>query len=172
MSVFEVNIRRQIRCRARRWPALALAVGLAWACLTCAAQAQTQIIINQLDDISLGTWSGSGNMTGNSKHCVGTSPNNRNYLITATGSGAAAAFTITNGTTPLAYTVSYKERGSAAWTDLTSGVASGPYQGWRLDRCQAGRERQRVRVRFFAANLIAATAGTYNGTLYLLVAPQ
>lgn len=111
-------------------------------------------------------------MTGRDNHCVGTTPNNRLYNITVTGSGTGGAFTVTNGTTPLAYQVAYRQRNNQSWTVLTAGSSSGPYQGWRLDRCNQGRTRQQVRVRFFAADLIAATAGAYSGKLYLLVAPQ
>lgn len=128
------------------------------------------IIINQLEDFSLGTWSGSGNMVLTLNHCVG--PTSTQYRITARGSGSGGAFTLTNGISQLAYGVQYAGR-TGGFATLTAGVPRTGLTGDTQAQCTGlTRESERLRITITAANLTAATAGTYSGSLTLTVAPE
>ena len=133
--------------------------------------AQATIIVNQLDDTAMGTWSGTGDMVRTMNHCVGTSPTGL-YRVTATGSGAGGAFTLSNGSDTLAYQVEFAGR-TGGFVALTAGVARSGFNGDTQAQCTGlSRQSERVRITISAANLAAAPAGTYAGTLTLTVAPE
>lgn len=127
------------------------------------------IQISNLNDINLGTWSGSGDMTGNDENCVWSTT--RGYNLTATGSGAANAFTITDGSNTIAYSV--------AWDDVdtndqavTSGDALAGQATDALTTNCLGGDTANVTVTVAEADAAAAPAGSYSGTLTLVVAPE
>ena len=153
----------------RRVGALAWMVGL-WMAINIQPAIGQTIIINQLEDFSLGTWSGSGNMVLTLNHCVG--PTSAQYRITARGSGSGGAFTLTNGISQLAYSVQYAGR-TGGFATLTAGVPRTGLAGDTRAQCTGlTRESERLRITITAANLTAATAGTYSGSLTLTVAPE
>ena len=120
---------------------------------------------------------GTGDITGSSTACVyrngaGT------YEVNATGSGAANAFTIQDAA-PTPTTVAY----TVAWDDDVSGAAAaGVTSGTPLtgqtgadtvsDSCATGGANAFVEITIPRASLVAAPAGTYNGTLTLEIAPE
>lgn len=133
--------------------------------------AQATIVVNQLDDMPMGTWSGAGDMVRTMNHCVGTSPIGL-YRVTATGSGAGGAFTLSNGSSTLAYQVEFAGR-TGGFFALAAGVARSGFNGNTQAQCTGlTRQNERVRITIRAADLAAAPAGTYAGTLTLTVAPE
>lgn len=156
----------------RRFAAL-LAIALVIALAPPPARAQ-QVIVNGLDDIDLGTWSGAGGMTATMDHClgIGNGTTDRGRL-TITGSGAGGAFTLDGGagTTPLPFTVDYNPRGSG-WRAVTAGVAMTNLRGTRATSCLAGTQGSRIRVTIAESAIAAARAATYSGVLTLVVAPE
>lgn len=131
--------------------------------------------ISYLDDLSLGTFSGTGDLTGSDDVCVFS--NNGGYNIDAAGSGTGNAFELTGGST--GSTVPY----SVEWGN-TAGAASGsavtPSTGltgvtgsFTTPSCQGGSSlNATLMVRISEADLSGAAADTYTGTLTLTVSPQ
>lgn len=139
------------------------------AALIGAANAAT-IIVNQLDDVPMGTWSGLGDMVQTMSHCSG--PSSSRYRVTATGSGTGGAFTLSSGTSTLAYKVEYAGR-TGGFTQLSPGIALTGLNGDTQAQCVGlSRQSERVRITILAATLAAAPAGSYSGTLTLTVAPE
>lgn len=135
------------------------------------ADAQNLVIINKLDDLDHGSWSGTGNLTRTSRHCVASTAPGNLYSVTITGDGPGGAFEARSGPDTLPYIVFYRDQPGNSFVQVTSGVPLTDLVGQNNpNRCRG--QRQRVRVRFLAADLAAAPAGTYGGTLTLLVAPM
>lgn len=107
--------------------------------------------------------------------CVWSNTSGRAYDVTATGSGAANAFTLSDGTNSLAYSVEW-----AATAGQTSGTALVPATSLTglastatNPTCSSGpASSASLVVKMTAANLQAAVASSYTGTLTLVVAPQ
>jgi hypothetical protein len=93
------------------------------------------------------------------------------YTVTATGNGTANAFTITDGSHTIAYTVKWNGAGTGAGTDsLTTGVASSVYTGTNTYPCAA--DNASYRIQMTNSNILSVPAGTYTGTLTLQIAPN
>lgn len=149
---------------------------LAWAgTLIFAPEAAAQVQISGLSDLQLGVWSGSGDLEGVVNHCVLGAHGGR-YAIEATGAGSGGAFVLLNGPGALPFHVDYSDDGGG-WSQMSPGV---PLTGQRgapnqnqFERCLAGQKSpQRVRVRVLAQDLGTAVAGSYDGSLTLLVTPE
>ena len=139
--------------------------------------------IKGLDDINLGTWSGSGDMAGDDDICVLTNffPfANNNYIIRASGDGAPgdpSAFTLSNGAQSIYYRVFF--------TDLNEQVELLPSQLMGGRQFFAGFgffaslpaasgcpfPNANVEVRIEAAEL-ATGGGTHTGILVLELIPE
>ena len=139
--------------------------------------------IKGLDDINLGTWSGSGDMSGDDDICVLTNYflfANNNYIIRASGDGAPgnpSAFTLSNGAQSISYRVFY--------TDLNEQVELLPGQLMGGRQFFAGTQffaslpaasgcpfpNANVEVRIEAAEL-ASGGGTHTGILVLELIPE
>lgn len=157
---------RKTGCRRMLFTALAGAVLL----MAAPANAQDLVIINKLDDLDHGTWSGTGNITRTSRHCVASSAPGNLYSLTITGNGPSGAFEVRNGTEALPYIVDYRDQPGTSFVSVSAGVPLTNLVGQNdPNRCRG--QRQRVRVQFQAADLGTARAGPYAGTLTLLVAP-
>ena len=129
--------------------------------------------ISALNDISLGPWSGTGGMSGGDDLCVWTTTGG--YNVTATGSGAAGAFTLASGLNTLAYTVQWADvAGAVSGSAVTSGVALiGQTAAATTTDCNGGVSLDAtVLVDIAEAALAGAADGAYTGTLTLVVAPE
>lgn len=109
--------------------------------------------------------------------CVWSNTSTRGYSITATGSGAASAFTLASGALPVApYTVEWAPTSAqASGTNLTTGAAlTGQTSTATNSDCSAGPSATAsLVVSLGSSTLQGMTAGvTYNGTLTLVVAPE
>ncbi len=128
------------------------------------------IKISNLNDIDLGTWSGTGDMVGSDENCVWSTT--RGYNLTASGSGAGNAFTLTDGVNTIAYSV--------AWDDVdttdqavTAGQALSSQVTNAIDvNCRLRGDTANVAVTLEEADIAAAPAGKYSGTLTLIVSPE
>ena len=124
--------------------------------------------ITKMTDFAFGTWSGSGQLQSSDTICVYDSQANANYGITATGSGAASAFTVTDGTVTVAYTAEWQ--GSiGAMTALTTGVKSLFSAANSVSTTCAGGTNATLRITVSQADLLAAEAGSYTGTVTILL---
>ena len=139
-----------------------------------------QVRISGLSDILIAfDPAGTGDVTGSSTACIyrngaGT------YSIEATGDGASDAFTIEDSAatpTVVPYTVEWDDEvGGGNAAGVTSGTALTGQSGANTvsDDCSnaGGGANAFVEVTIDRADLLAAPAGTYNGTLTLLVTPE
>jgi hypothetical protein len=134
-----------------------------------------RVQISGLSDIAFGTVDPTVAASSAQDVCVWSNTSGRAYDLTATGSGASNAFTLSDGTNTLAYSVEWSATsGQSSGTALTPGtsltaltsVATNP-------TCSSGpASSASLIVKMTAANLQAAVASSYTGTLTLLVAPQ
>lgn len=124
-------------------------------------------------DLALGAWSGSGAMDGNDNICVYTNKASGTYRVTATGSGASNAFTITDGSNLIAYTAAFNDvSGTSGEQPLTSGTAlTGQTGANTASQTCGGSNNSNFHVTIAEAALLAAPAGAYSGTLTILVEP-
>lgn len=134
-----------------------------------------RVELSGLADINFGTVNPSAAATSAEDVCVWSNTTGKGYTVTATGSGAANAFTLTDGTNSLAYDVQWAgSAGQTSGTSLTSGTASGSWTSTATSpSCSSGpAATASLVVDMTAANLQAAAASSYTGTLTLVVAPQ
>jgi hypothetical protein len=167
-----------------------LALGSAFAALTSGAFAATQgttgfvssgtvditlsvndeVKISNLTDITLGVFAGV-DVSGTSSACVYRSGVGGLYNITATGDGAANAFTLTDGVATVAYGVEYDD--GSGLSSLATGVALASTGGESVDDdcVTAGADNGTIQVTVTAAAASVLPASVYLGTLTLLVSP-
>jgi hypothetical protein len=157
-------------CRRRLVPGIASAMALVFG-----PEVAAQVQIGGLSDLQLGVWSGSGDLEGIVDHCV-RGPQGGRFAIQATGVGSGGAFVLLSGPGNLPFQVAYSDDGGG-WSQMNPGI---PLTGQRgapnqnqFERCLAGqRSPQRVRVRVLAQDIGTALAGSYDGSLILLVTPE
>jgi hypothetical protein len=133
-----------------------------------------QVQIGGLSDLQFGSWGGFGDVEGAVDHCVLGTRGGR-YAVEATGDGAGGAFVLQNGPASLPFQVAYDDGSGFSQMDPgvpLAGQRGSPNQN-QYERCLDGRRPpQRVRVRVLAPDLGAAVAGSYGGTLSLLITPE
>ncbi len=129
-----------------------------------------EVKISNLVDINLAPFSGT-DVTGTSDACIYANGGGE-YQITATGSGAANAFQLTDGTNSVNYSVSYDDGTGAS--SLASGVALLRTNAAEDDDdcVTLGDDNATIDVTVAAADASVLPAATYSGTLTLLVAPN
>lgn len=108
--------------------------------------------------------------------CVWSNTSTRGYNLTASGSGAANAFTLTNASVTVPYSVEWSNTsGQSTGTALSSGTAlTGQTSAATNANCASGPSASAsLIVKIAAADLQGMQASTsYTGTLTLLVAPE
>ncbi len=129
-----------------------------------------EVRISNLTDINLGVFAGA-DANGSSAACVyrnGTGA----YQITATGDGAGGAFTLTDGTNSVAYSIDFDDGTGAL--PMTSGLPVIGRTGAdpASSTCATTGNNAVVSATVAAVDAATLPAGTYAGTLTLLVAPE
>jgi hypothetical protein len=149
--------------------------GLLCTMVPAPAQSLQNVQIGALSDLSFGTIASvTSNPTVSENLCVFTSTGS--YSVGASGSGSNGSFALLNGAVQMPYTVQWAASGSqATGTQLTAGQAtrftpSGLNLLCSLGGLLAGSAT--LLVTLPAASLSAAQAGSYSGTLTLLIAPN
>ena len=140
--------------------------------------------ISGLNDIDLGTWSGSGNLSGSDDLCIGRSGvglfATGAYRVRLDGDGDASninAFTLTNGTNLLYYNVAFNDATGTGGTPVTGGVMLNSQTGfgfWQyinvLFGCSVNNANIEVTVP--ATELQSVPGGNYTGTLTIVLIPE
>ena len=140
--------------------------------------------ISGMNDISLGTWSGTGDLAGDDNICIGRSGvgffGSGTYRILASGDGAPgnpAAFTLSNGVNTLTYEAYFNDQtGIVNRQPLTPGVAltnqsSGGFVF--VFNLLFGCVFQNANISIVVPEAELNTgAGNYTGTLSLLLIPE
>jgi hypothetical protein len=108
--------------------------------------------------------------------CIWSNTATKGYTVTATGSGAASAFTLTNGSGTVPYTVEWAgSSGQTTGTALSTGTASAALTTTAVNQtCSAApATTASLIVGISTASLGTMDAGSnYTGTLTLVVTPQ
>lgn len=150
---------------------LALALP-AWSALL----AGNKVRITGLSDVAFGTVANlSTDWTRSQNICVYSTSPTAGYNVRATGSGSGGAFTLASGSNALAYEVEWSPvSGQSTGTTLSPNVAlTGQVSSATQQTCNSGPATSASLIVILrSAQLSAATAGTYSGTLTLLVAPE
>lgn len=108
--------------------------------------------------------------------CVWSNSATRGYYITATGSGAASAFTLANGAATVPYTVEWA--GTSAQTSGTALAAATALHGLTstatTPTCASGPSSSASLIVKMPTSSLQSmqAAATYTGTLTLVVAPE
>lgn len=107
--------------------------------------------------------------------CVWSNTATKEYTITATGSGSANAFTLTDGSATVPYAVEWADStGATSGTALSAGTASAAFVSTAVSHncASAPSATATLMVGMTSADLSTMSAGTdYTGTLTLLVTP-
>lgn len=108
--------------------------------------------------------------------CVWSNTATKAYTITATGNGTGSAFTLSNGTTTVPYSVAWAaSKDQITGTALTAGTASSSLTSAATNQlCASGAAASAsLIVGISTTDLGTMSAGSsYTGTLTLLVTPQ
>lgn len=145
--------------------------------LTINASVPGRVRISGLSDVTFTNADPSVDASDAQNVCVWSNTSTRGYNITATGSGAAGAFTLASGALPpVPYAVEWaSSSGQTSGTSLTAATAlTGQTSTATNSDCSAGPSASAsLVVSIGSATLQGMDAGvTYNGTLTLVVAPE
>jgi hypothetical protein len=133
--------------------------------------------ISGLADINFGSIVNAADQTSSQSVVVCSyknNPQNLPYSVTATGSGAASAFELSSGSAILPYDVQWASAaGQTGGTLLQPGSAAAGYaNGATGFACTTQGANASLTVTIRSADIAAAPAGTYTGTLQLMIEPQ
>jgi hypothetical protein len=135
-----------------------------------------RVEISGLTDFAFGTLDPATAASSSENVCVWSNTTTKGYTITATGSGASSAFTLSNGTSTLAYGVQWAaSSGALTGTNLPTTVAAPFVSGATSPTCGSGASPSATLFASFTTAQLQAAVGSataYTGTLTLLVAPQ
>lgn len=145
--------------------------------VTINASVPGRVRISGLSDVTFSNADPSADASNAQNVCVWSNTSTRGYTITATGSGAANAFTLASGALPdVPYTVEWAaSSGQTSGTSLAAGTTlAGQTSTATNQDCSAGPSASAsLVVSIGSSTLQSMTAGvTYNGTLTLVVAPE
>jgi hypothetical protein len=145
--------------------------------VTINASVPGRVRISGLSDVTFSNADPSANASNAQSVCVWSNTSTRGYTVTATGSGAANAFTLASGALPVVpYTVQWAPTsGQTSGSSLSAGTAlTGQTSSAINSDCSAGPAASAsLVVSMGSSTLQTMTAGvTYNGTLTLVVAPE
>ena len=108
--------------------------------------------------------------------CVWSNTATKGYTITATGDGAGSAFTLTDGSTTVPYSVQWNSSaGQTSGTALSTGVASSTLTSTATQQiCSSGPSASASLIVGISTTDLStmAAATSYTGTLTLLITPQ
>ena len=144
--------------------------------VSISASVPNRVRISGLTDVAFTNVDPSVNASNAQNVCVWSNTSTKGYRVTASGSGAANAFTLANAALTVPYTVEW-----AATTGQTSGTAlatGAPFTGLTSlatnSNCASGPSSSAsLIVRIASTDLQTMNAATsYTGTLTLLVAPE
>ncbi|WP_137861066.1 hypothetical protein [Sphingomonas sp. 1F27F7B] len=151
-----------------------IAAGLLASALLAAAPmpaSAQNVQITQLSDVSFGTITNMGvDQVRSQSVCAYSGLLGGRYSLTATGSGAGGAFTLSNGASVLPYEVQWNtSAGQSSGTNLVSGTALTGQTV--LLSCPILQTTNSSLIVILRANALSiATAGNYGGTLTIMLA--
>lgn len=144
--------------------------------VTINASVPNRVQVSGLTDVAFTNQDPSTAASSAQNVCVWSNTATKGYNVTASGSGAASAFTLANAALTVPYSVEWAgSTGQASGTALVTGTAlTGLTSTATNASCASGPgSSASLIVKMSAANLQSMKAATtYTGTLTLLVAPE
>jgi hypothetical protein len=138
--------------------------------------ASNRVRITNLSDVAFGTIANLGADAIRSENvCLYADTNTNGYHVTATGTGPGGSFQLSSGTNVLGYDVLWSSSsGQTSGLQLTPNVPlTGQVSTATQQACGTGPATSASLVVVLRSTLLSsATAGTYNGTLTLVVGPE
>ena len=133
-----------------------------------------RVQITGLEDITLGTYGGSGGLTGDATFCVYRNGTGVYDLVATSANEQAGAFKASDGTDEIVYAVKVDEDTDPSdGFDVSSGTAKTGLTGDDAATDCGGNDNASLRVSFAEADLQAApTSNGYADTITLLVTPN
>lgn len=131
-------------------------------------------VINSLTDVTFASVDPTIDAVSAQAPCVWSNTSTRGYKILASGSGASGAFTLTDGTVTVPYTVGWADSANAtSLASLTAGTASATLAATAANPACSGGADSTLQVAIASSSLQSMVANTaYLGTLTLVVTPQ
>ena len=143
---------------------------------TSASGASNKVRITKLSDIAFGMIGNLGQNAINSQSvCLYADTTTNGYNITASGAGPGGAFQLSSGASAMGYQVQWSSSaGQSSGTQLAPNVPlTGQISSSTHQTCASGPGTSASLIVVLPATaLSSATAGTYNGTLTLVVGPE
>lgn len=129
--------------------------------------------ISGISDLSFGAYGGSGSPSLDDDICIYENNTSGTYKVTAHGSGTSSAFTVTDGSNLIAYAVRFNNvTGTTSNFPLTTNVTSSTLSGANsASQTCGGGNNANFQVTLQKADLLKVPAGTYSGTLTLVIEP-
>ena len=144
--------------------------------VSISASVPSRVRISGLSDVAFTNADPSVDASNAQNVCVWSNTATRGYRVTATGSGAANAFTLANGALTVPYSVEWSaSSGQTSGTALSTGTALTSLTSTATNSgCASGpASSASLIVKVLSSNLQTMSASTsYTGTLTLLVAPE
>lgn len=132
--------------------------------------------ISKLGDVAFGSLANlSADASDAQNICVFSSTSTNGYRVTASGSGSASAFTLASGASSLAYDVQWNAlSGQASGTQLTPNVPlTAQVSSATQQACNSGPTTSASLIVILRSSALSrATAGSYSGTLTLIIGPE
>jgi len=130
--------------------------------------------ISDIADMNFGNYSGTGALTLDDDVCVYVNASSGQYKVTAQGSGVASAFTLTDGSQTIAYTVRWNNTsGTSGNAALTATVQSGTLTGANTASLTCGGgSNANFQVTMTQSALLNVKSSTYTGVLTLIIDPN
>ena len=138
--------------------------------------ASNKVRITNLSDVAFGTVANfSVDAVRSESVCVYANTNSSGYYVTATGTGSSGAFQLSSGTASMPYVVQWSASpGQSSGVELTPNLPlTGQVSTASHQTCNNGPvSSASLIVVLRSAALSSATAGSYSGTLTLLVGAE
>ena len=133
-----------------------------------------RVQVSGLEDINFGTFT-SGDFDYDYPLCVYSNTPTARYGVTVTGDGSGGAYTLTNGTDTIPYTLYWNETAGTTVGEmvLSAGVKLGNRSNANQQSytCSTGGDSANFHIWIQEANMQGITNGTYTGTITVLVDP-
>jgi len=135
-----------------------------------------QYQVSNLNDINLGSWSGSGNMTGNDPICVyKSSGGSAAFGVTGTDNSTITpgSFMFENAarTVQIPYALRWSNTATAGTGAMSDGVRRAGTGANRTSTTCGGTPNKNFSILVTSTNLPSVPAGTYTTTVSLMVGP-
>ncbi len=132
--------------------------------------------ISKIDDLSFGSYSGSGAMSLNDNVCVYTNASGGKYSVRVRGEGTGYAFIVKNTadvTKTIPFTVYWNDQQDTSGNFQVTANSPQDCTGANTESvdCSVGLSyTANFEVRFAASDLLSSKAGTYSGVLTFIIA--